>query len=119
MYTYVYSLLNAAITGFKRPELRDVYRYVIQKYAHKWRYLGAELHFDQAELEIIFSNSPNSVEECCRVLVTRWLDRDSNASWDHLLTAIDNLHHQSTVPELTSEYQSYIAMVYVWLLVLG
>ena len=61
------------------------------EYAHRWRYLGALLHFKQAELDIIFSNSRNDTEECCRSLLSRWLGKCENASWDHLLRAIDGL----------------------------
>ena len=85
----------------KRPTLRDVYRYVVPQYAHKWTYLGAQLHFSQAELEIIFSNSRNDSEECCRGLMSRWLIKSSNATWDQLLSAIDHLPQHSTVPEFT------------------
>ena len=67
---------------YKRPELRDVYRYVVPKYAHKWRYLGALLKFKQAELDIIFSNFRNDAEECCRSLLSRWLEKSPNATWD-------------------------------------
>ena len=61
------------------------------KYAHRWRYLGALLHFKQSELDIIFSNFRNDTEECCRSLLSRWLEKCENASWDHLLRAIDDL----------------------------
>ena len=76
---------------FKRPELRDVYRYVVPEYASKWRCLGALLLFEQAELETIFSNFRHDAEECCRDLLSRWLKKTIDASWDQLLSAIDNL----------------------------
>ena len=96
------------ITENKRPTLRDVYRHVVPNYAHKWRYLGNQLQFSQAELDIIFSNFHNDSEDCCRNLMSRWLNKSSNATWDQLLTAIDNLPQQSTVSEFTSsENQRY------------
>ena len=75
----------------ERPTLCDVYRYVVPNYAHKWRYLGALLHFNQAELNIIFSNFRNDSEECCRSLLSRWLEKTANASWNQLFAAIDEL----------------------------
>ena len=64
---------------------------MVPEYAHKWMYLGAILHFKQAELEIIFKNFRNDSEECCRSLLSRWLERNPVASWDQLLSAIDEL----------------------------
>ena len=59
----------------KRPTFRDVYNYVVPKCAHKWRFLGVLLHFDQAELDTIFSNFRNDSEDCCRNLLSRWLEK--------------------------------------------
>ena len=83
--------------GNKRPKLRDLYKYVVPKCAHKWRYLGALLHFDQTELDIIFSNLRNDSEECCRSLLSRWLEKNRGVSWNQLLSAIDDLSQ----PQLT------------------
>ena len=71
--------------------LREVYRYVVPQYAHKWRDLGVLLYFDECELEIIFSNAGNDSEECCRHLLSRWLQKSTDASWNTLLLAIDEL----------------------------
>ena len=74
--------------GNKRPTLHDVYKYLVPKCAHKWRFLGTLLNFDQ---DIIFSNLHNDSEECCRNLLSRWLEKNSVASWNQLLSAIDDL----------------------------
>ena len=68
-----------------------MYKYVIPKYAHNWRYLGASLHFDHAEMEIIFSDFCNDSKECYRSLLSRWLEKSTDASWDQLFSAIDDL----------------------------
>ena len=88
MYTYI---------GYKRPELRDVCKYVIPEYAHNWRSLGELLHFKPAKLEIIFSDCRNDCKKCCRRLLSSWLEKDPNASWDRLLSAIDDLHPLSEI----------------------
>ena len=87
---YIMFIVHISIE-YKRPELRDVYRYVVPEYAHKWRYLGALLNFKQAELDIIFSNFRNDAEECCRSLLSRWLEKNPVASWNVLLSAINDL----------------------------
>lgn len=90
-YNFVMLILLYVSIEYKRPKLRDVYKYVVPQYAHKWRYLGALLHFEQAELDIIFSNFRNDAEECCRNLLSRWLEKSSNATWHQLFLAIDDL----------------------------
>ena len=102
-------------TGNKRPTRRDVQRHVVPNYAHKWRDLGAQLQFSQAELNIIFSNFCNDAEKCCGDLMSRWLKKNSNATWDQLFTAIDNLPQQSPVLELTGtgENKRYTSSVYL------
>ena len=70
---------------------------MVPEYAHKWRHLGLLLHFKQAELEIIFSNFRNDSEECCRSLLSRWLEKYPVVSWDQLLSAIDELPSPSEI----------------------
>ena len=98
----IYYCINNQLSfiEFKRPTLRDVYRYVIPQYAHRWRYLGALLHFEQPELDIIFSDFRNDSKECCRSLLSRWLEKNHDASWNQLFSAIDNL-----IPPCGTVYQ--------------
>ena len=83
---------------YRRPTLRDVYKHVVPEYAHKWKCLGALLHFKQAELDIIFNNFRNDAEECCRSLLSRWLEKSPDASWDQLLSAIDDIPQPPPLP---------------------
>ena len=100
-------ILLCTFIGNKRPTLGDLYNYVVPKFAHKWRFLGALLHFDQTELDIIFSNFRNDVEECCRSLLSRWLKKTADASWDQLFPAIDNLS-QPHLPEIMHQGMNQI-----------
>ena len=93
--------------GYKRPALRDVYKYVVPKYAHNWRYLGASLNFDHAEMEIIFSDFRNDSKECCRHLLTNWLEKNPDASWDQLFSVIDDLP-QTPLPEIAHQGMNQI-----------
>ena len=74
-----------------------MYKYVIPEYAHGWRDLGVLLHFKQAELEIIFRDFRNDSKECCKRLLSRWLEKSPNATWDQLFSAIDDLPPLSEV----------------------
>ena len=76
---------------YKRPELRDVYKYVIPQCAHGWRDLGVLLHFKQTELETIFKDLRNDSKECCKRLLSTWLEKSPNATWNQLFSAIDDL----------------------------
>ena len=68
-----------------------MYRYVVPEYAHEWRYLGALLKFEQAELDIIFSDYRNDSKECCRILLSQWLEKHDDASWNQLFLAINDI----------------------------
>ena len=76
---------------YKTPTLHDVYKYVVPKHAHMWEHLGALLHFSQAELDIILANYFYDNKKCCGKLLSMWLQKNCDASWDQLLTAIDDL----------------------------
>ena len=83
--------------GYKRPTHYDVYKYVVPRYAHKWRFLGKLLKFDEAELMMICSNCYNDSQECFMMLFSIWLREFPDASWDHLLSAIDDLVYQGMI----------------------
>ena len=77
---------------------RDLQRYAIPEYAHRWKCLGAQLHLDQSELNVIFSETPTDSKVCCRKMLHKWLEKDTDASWDKLFLAIDKLaSYQGTV----------------------
>ena len=106
MYAQYTNLLILSISiEYKRPTLRDVYKYVVPKYAHEWRFLGGLLHFDQAELDIIFTDFRNDSKECCRRLLSIWLDKSAHASWNQLISAIDEINQFSLIclPEITHQ----------------
>ena len=77
---------------------RDLQRYVIPEYVHRWKCLGTELHLDQSELNVIYSETPTDLNVCCRKMLHKWLEKETDASWDKLFLAIDKLpSHQGTV----------------------
>ena len=74
-----------------------MYKHVVLRYAHKWRFLGTLLKVDEAELDIIHCNCPNDSKECCRRLLSTWLETFPDALWDQLLSAIDDLSYQGII----------------------
>ena len=105
MFVPVICYTLSILIEYKRPTLRDVYKYVVPKYAHEWRFLGGLLHFEQAELDIIFSDFRNDSKECFRRLLSIWLDKNSDASWNQLISAIDEIHQSSLIylPKITNQ----------------
>ena len=84
---------------------------MVPRYAHKWRFLGTLLEFDQAELDIIYSDHRNDSKECCITLLSAWLDKFPDASWGQLLSAIDDLVYQGMVligVSLRKHHASYL-----------
>ena len=58
--------------------------------APKWRDLGIQLldSEQQKYLNTIHANHPNNVEECCKLMFAKWLDTETNASWNQLIEAL-------------------------------
>ena len=74
-----------------------MYKHVVCRYAPKWRFLGTLLRVDEADLDIIHSDCPNDSKECCRRLLSTWLEKFPDALWDQLLSAIDDLSYQGII----------------------
>ena len=76
--------------------MRDLNKHVIPLVATRWHDLGLELlettlkH--ERELEIIETNYRNDVSTCCRKMLSKWLESQSDsASWDQLIQAVKNI----------------------------
>ena len=60
-----------------------------------WYDLGVQLlNTEQAKkLKTIEANNPGNVEKCCTELFDYWLQVDTNASWDKLITALQRIDY--------------------------
>ena len=89
-----YQMLNTFIfhdAEFKsKPRLKDLSNLVIPEYAAQWRAIGEFLGFTKGELEVIDNDYPR-VTDCCNRIIDQWLDRDVNASWGKVISAIDSV----------------------------
>ena len=101
------SYVQLLSVGYKRPIVSDMYKYVVPEYAQNWRYLGTLLGFKHVEMEFIFNDFHNDSEECCRLLLLRWLNKNPDASWDQLFSAINDLPQ----PSLEGINQIYVIIV--------
>ena len=75
-----------------RPSQKDLNVYVVPYVTLKWKALGEVLLDDDIlaknPLEIINTNNPQDVQECCKQMFIKWLDTDNDASWKKLIAAL-------------------------------
>ena len=80
----------------EKPKIEDINNEIVPKWAPKWRQLGAQLNFDQHLMNIIEHDHPNDCEGCCSRMFSEWLDITPAASWEDIITAVDNLSSDGT-----------------------
>ena len=61
----------------------------------QWYDLGAQLlNAEQAKkLDVIRADHPGDSEKCCTAMFNFWLQVDTTASWDKLITALQHIGH--------------------------
>jgi len=79
------------ITGEEKPNSKDLNDHVVPWWAPKWRKLGAELEIGDHLMDIIEHNHRNDCETCCSKMLSEWLNCTHSATWEDLVTAVDNL----------------------------
>ena len=57
----------------------------------KWFDLGLELVDSHKILRVIEADHRNNVDTCCRVMFEKWLEKTPDASWEQLVTALNNI----------------------------
>ena len=81
----MYTLFHIDLTGPMLGQLNDA---IHSKVASKWYDLGVKLLGNTYEIDIIKYNYPNNAEACCTEMFKVWLQRDANASWSNLVSAL-------------------------------
>ena len=87
----MYSLFNLS-TGNRKPELSELHRQIVPKYAARWRDLGVQLKIPINYLDEIAednANRPSCSRKCCKAMLQKWMEITPNATWDMLHSAID------------------------------
>ena len=94
---------DMVLTGRDRLTLKFLTKHVVKKAAPKWHDLGLELLEDEygENLDIIKSNYPNDVSECCKQMFQLWLQKCSNPTCDQLIKGLKEvgLNHLATTLE--------------------
>ena len=69
--------------------MRDLYRYVLHKYASQWEYIGIELDLDTTTVTNIKKDNPECTDRLKEILL-KWLD-STPCNWKVLEVAITNV----------------------------
>ena len=78
-------LLTFVLTGHQRPRLEDLNTHT------QWRQLGEQLKVGDYLINIIEHDHPNDCETCYSKVLTKWLENATEASWESLTAAVNNL----------------------------
>ena len=74
------------------PELSELHRDIVPKYAARWRDLGVELQIPVEHLNIIAADNvhhPSYSEHCCKAMLQKWMEITPNPTWTALQKAVD------------------------------
>ena len=78
--------------------MRDLNRHIVEQQAAQWERLGVELGLKDYHIANISKDNPNRSVTCCRVMLLKWLDIDSSATWAKLNDAIKKIKLSSISP---------------------
>ena len=91
-------ILYSLSSGSGKPEVSELHRYIVPKYAARWRDLGVQLKIPEHHLNTIAVNNTNHPfysEQCCKVMLRKWMEITPDATWSILQLAIGCLSDSS------------------------
>jgi len=74
--------------------MRDLNRYVVNKYAKHWKSVGLELGLDWDVLDTVEVDNRQQSESCFQKTLDKWLKLTPNATWEILEIALTNVRRQ-------------------------
>ena len=75
--------------------------------ATKWRKLGPELLVNSYNvMQEIEANHRYDVSTCCRIMFEKWLDMKPGASWDELVTGLNNIEMRTAADFISKQFKS-------------
>ena len=75
--------------GIDHPDLKDLCKFVLPRYAAHWKKIGIFLGIQPGQLAVIQSNNPADANGCCTDLFIKWLESVENTTWEKMFEAID------------------------------
>ena len=101
---YCFVLFHIVTTA---PLLKDLYEHITPHYATNWKVIGTLLGLPREALKIIEHDNHDKAVPCSNAMLEKWLDVDSTATWNKLLSALHSPAVPSQAPE-KSKYQKVI-----------
>ena len=80
--------------GDKKPEISELHRSIVPKYAAQWKDLGIQLKIPKYHLDAIAVdnvNHPSHSQQCCTAMLMKWMELTPDATWSMLQKAINDL----------------------------
>ena len=93
-YMFYQILSQCALLGNTTPKLSDLQKDIVPQYAARWRDLGIQLNIPIHTLDIIAADNVHHREHarsCCRCMLNKWIETNTEATWNELHEAIANL----------------------------
>ena len=88
------------------PQLVDVMRIENIEITTKWYELGLKLVDSNEVLKVIETDNPHNTNTCCRVMFQKWLEKTPNASWNQLVTALDDIKMNTAADAVRKLFKS-------------
>ena len=79
--------------------------------AIKWYDLGLELVDSYSAVKTIETDHPSNVNTCCRLMFEKWLEVKSDASWSHLITALNKIEMKAAANAISKLFISGIVNI--------
>ena len=74
-----------------KPTRKELLNHVIPQYASVWKKIGRQLGLSDSAIAIIEQDhSAADVQRCCHGMFSKWLEMNTDASWQKLFAVIDN-----------------------------
>ena len=93
--SYFYWIISCSIIKLlsfietKRPELRDLCKYVLPLYAAHWQKIGVFLDIKLEQFKLIKFDNLADAKLCCHDMFIKWLQGTDNVTWEKMFGAID------------------------------
>ena len=82
-------------TGDEKPKPKDYYQF-LTNYCIEWRSIGLQLNLELSALDVIYADNHKQTRECFRLVLEKWLNMDTEATWSTLELAITNANRQAS-----------------------
>ena len=109
MHIYIHDLYIRTICIEERPSIKqllEVMRIKDIDITTRWRDLGLELVDSNKILKVIEANHPSDVDTCCREMFEKWLEKTPDASWKHLITALNSIEMNTAADVISKRLKS-------------